>query len=88
MLSISPQLSPLALVVANEVAVLAGVDVAVNGDEEPLVELESAGELLHELPRAFQHLIDDGRNLLGVSSQVVASAQEQTQLAPSINPAS
>lgn len=88
MLSISPQLPPLALVVANEVAVLAGVDVAVNGDEEPLVELESAGELLRELPRAFQHLIDDGRNLLGVSSQVVASAQEQAQLAPSINRAS
>lgn len=88
MLSISPQLSPLALVVANEVAVLAGVDVAVNGGEEPLVELESAGELLHELPCALQHLIHDGRNLLGVSSQVVASAQEQALLAPSINRAS
>lgn len=63
----SPQLSPLPLAVADEVAVLAGVDVAVNGDEEPLVELESAGELLSELPRAFQHLINDGRYLFGVS---------------------
>lgn len=72
----SPQLPPLALVVANEVAVLAGVDVAVNGDEEPLVELESAGELLSELPRALQHLVDDGRYLFGVPGQVVASAQE------------
>lgn len=48
---------------------------AVNGDEEPLIELESAGELLGELPRAFQHLINDGRYLFGVSSQVVVSAQ-------------
>lgn len=50
---------------------------AVNGDEEPLVELESAGELLRELPRAFQHLINDGRHLFGVSSQVVVPAHEQ-----------
>lgn len=75
-MEISPQLPPLALVVANEVAVLAGVDVAVDGDEEPLVELESAGELLSELPRALQHLIDDGRDLFRVPGQVVASAQE------------
>lgn len=48
---------------------------AVNGDEEPLVELEGAGELLGELPRAFQHLINDGRCLFGVSGQVVVSAR-------------
>lgn len=48
---------------------------AVNGDEEPLVELEGAGELLGELPRALQHLINDGRYLLGVSGQVVVSAR-------------
>lgn len=49
---------------------------AVNGDEEPLVELKSAGELLRQLPRAFQHLINDGRYFFGVSSQVVVSAHK------------
>ena len=55
---------------------------AVNGDEEPLVELESAGELLRELPRAFQHLINDRGYLFGVSSQVVASAHGQRTVTP------
>lgn len=50
---------------------------AVNGDQEPLVELESAGELLRELPRALQHLINDGRRLFGVSGQVVVSGHQQ-----------
>lgn len=55
---------------------------AVNGDEEPLVELESAGELLRQLPRAFQHLINDGRYLFGVSNQVVVSAHGQKSRYP------
>lgn len=46
---------------------------AVNGDEEPLVELEGTGELLRELPHAFQQLIDDGRHLFRVPNLVVAS---------------
>lgn len=46
---------------------------AVNGDEEPLVELEGTGELLAELPHAFQQLIDDRRRLLWVPDLVVAS---------------
>lgn len=49
---------------------------AVNGDEEPLVELKGTGELLHELPHALQQLIDDGRYLFRVSDLVVASAEE------------
>ncbi len=49
---------------------------AVNGDEEPLVELKGTGELLHELPHALQELIDDGRHLFGVSDQVVAPGEE------------
>lgn len=50
---------------------------AVNGDEEPLVELEGTGELLHELPHAFQQLINDGRHLFGVPNLVVASGGER-----------
>lgn len=46
---------------------------AVNGDEESLIELEGTGELLGELPHAFQQLIDDGRRLLWVPDLVVAS---------------
>lgn len=46
---------------------------AVNGDEESLIELEGTGELLAELPHAFQQLIDDGRRLLRVPDLVVAS---------------
>lgn len=49
---------------------------AVNGDEESLVELKGTGELLHELPHALQELIDDGRYLFGVSDQVVAPGEE------------
>lgn len=49
---------------------------AVNSDEEPLVELKGTGELLHELPHAFQQLIDDGRHLFRVSDLVVASGDE------------
>lgn len=43
----------------------------VNGDEKPLVELEGAGELLHQLPHTLQKLIDDRRHLLWVSNQVI-----------------
>lgn len=50
---------------------------AVNGDEEPRVELKGTGELLHDLPGALQELIDDGGHLLGVSHQVVASGEEE-----------
>lgn len=71
-----PRLQTLALAVADEVAVLAGVAVAVNGDEEPLVELEGAWELLHQLPHTHQELSQDGRNLFGVSNQVIAPGQE------------
>lgn len=46
---------------------------AVNGDEESLVELKGTGELLGELPHAFQQLIDDGGHLLWVPELVVAS---------------
>ncbi|KAF3838021.1 hypothetical protein F7725_009789 [Dissostichus mawsoni] len=57
---------------------MAGVDVAVNGDEEPRVELKGTGELLHELPDALQELVDDRRDLFRVSLQVVASGEEDT----------
>lgn len=50
---------------------------AVNGDEEPLVELEGTGELLHELPHALQKLVDDGRHLFGVSDLVVTSGEDR-----------
>lgn len=46
---------------------------AVNGDEESLVELKGTRELLGELPHAFQQLIDDGGHLLWVPDLVVAS---------------
>lgn len=49
---------------------------AVNGDEEPLVELKGTGVLLHELPHTLQELIDDGRYLFRVSYLVVASEEE------------
>lgn len=49
---------------------------AVNGDEEPLVELKGTGELLHQLPDAFQELINDWRNLFRVSDQMIASGQQ------------
>lgn len=49
---------------------------AENGDEEPLVELKGTGELLRELPHAFQQLIDDGGRLSRVPHQVLASVRE------------
>lgn len=52
---------------------------AVNGDEKSLVELKGTGELLGELPHAFQQLIDDGRRLLWVTDQVVASVGRRGQ---------
>lgn len=48
---------------------------AVNGDEEPLIELEGTGELLHQLPHTLKELIDDWRYLLGISNQVVAPGE-------------
>lgn len=58
---------------------------AVNGDEEPLIELKGTGELLHELPHALQELIDDGRHLFGVSDQVVAPGEEERTVRPKLN---
>jgi len=75
----SPQLQPLALVVADKVAVLAGVGVVVDGDEEPLVELEGTGELIHQLPHTLQELVHDRRHLLGVPVQVVAPGETDRQ---------
>ncbi len=49
---------------------------AVNGDEEPFVELKGTGELLHELPHALQQLINNGRYLFGVTHQMVTSGEE------------
>lgn len=60
---------------------------AVDGDEEPGVELEGAGELLHELPHALQELIHDGGHLLRVSHQVVAPGGEEEEEDGSIDTA-
>lgn len=78
----SPELSPLPLVVADEVPELAGVDVAVNRDQEILVVFEGAGELLHQLPHALQELIDNRRHLFGVSRQLVASGEGRHSVIP------
>ena len=73
----SPQLLPLSLVVPDEVAILAGVHVVVDGDEEPLVELEGAGELLRQLPHTLQELVHDRGHLLGVPVQVVTPGERR-----------
>lgn len=64
------QVFPFFLAIANEVPVLAGVDVRVQLYKESFIELECAGELLHQLPNALQKLIHDRRNLLRVTVQV------------------
>lgn len=76
----SLQLYSLPLTVANKVSILTGIDVVVNGDQELLVVLEGTGKLLHQLPQALQELIDDGRNLFGVSIQVAAPAEKEDTL--------
>lgn len=75
-LFVDSELSPLPLVVADEVSKLAGVDVLVNSDQELLVVFKGTGELLHQLPHALQELIDDRRHLFGIASQVVAPGGE------------
>lgn len=69
-LPVPPHVPALLLAVSQEVPVLAGVDVCVNGQEEALVELKGTRELLRQLPHTLQELVDDGGHLLRVSIQV------------------
>lgn len=66
----SPKIPSLLLAVAQEVAVLAGVHMHVQLEQEALIELEGTWELLHQLPHTLQELVDHWRHLLRVTLQV------------------
>lgn len=61
-----PQVQPIFLAVSNESAKLAWISMVMDGNKEPLVELESAGELLHNLPDTLQELCEHRRRLLDI----------------------
>lgn len=63
----------------EEVAELAGVDVVMDLQEEPLVELKRTGELLQELPDALHELGEDRGYFLGVTIQMATPREMQTK---------
>lgn len=58
------QHSPLLLVVAEEGAVVGGVGVVEEGEEEALAELQGEGELAAQLPHAVEEEEEERRLLL------------------------
>jgi len=62
----------LSLAVAQEVAKLAGMDVLMDLNEEPLTELESLRKLFSQLPYALQELREYGRHLFWFGVQLIA----------------
>lgn len=62
----------LSLAVAQEVPKLAGMDVLVDLNEEPLTELESLRKLFSQLPYALQELREYGRHLFRFGVQLIA----------------
>lgn len=63
----------------EEVAKLAGIDVVMDLQEEPLVELKRTGELLQELPDALHELGEDRGHFLGVTIQMATPREMQTK---------
>jgi len=61
-----PEILTIFLAISDERAVLAREDVTVKFDQEVLVELERAGELVGELPDRLEELRKDGRFFFGV----------------------
>ena len=72
-LCISPFVSSLLLAVADEVAIVTGIDVMMERDEEPLVVLKGTGELLHQLPDHLQELVNDWCHFFGIPMDVTTS---------------
>lgn len=73
----APHVPSFLLAVSQEGPELAGVHVIVDGDQEALVELKGAGELLGQLPHALQELVYDWRDLLGIPVQVSVPVAER-----------
>lgn len=73
----SPELLPVPVAGAQEVAKLAGIDVVMDLQQEELTELEGAGELLHQLPHTLHKLCEHRGHLLGVPIQVATPTEVQ-----------
>lgn len=60
----------LLLIVSQESAKLAGIDMVVESDEEVLIELKGRGELEHDLPDTVQELGEDWGGLSNLPCQM------------------
>lgn len=67
------EFSSLLLAIAEEVSELTGVDVVLNVNQKPLVELKGARELLHQLPDTLKELVDYWRDFFWVTIQISIS---------------
>jgi hypothetical protein len=61
-----PQLRSLRLVIADEGSILTSVDVLVDSDQVPLVELKCLGKHVSHLPNCVQELQENWADLVGV----------------------
>lgn len=61
------QLSSFLLAVTQEIPELAGVDVMLYMDEEPLIELKGTRKLFHQLPNTLDELVNNRGYLLWIS---------------------
>lgn len=68
---------PLLVAGAQEVAKLAGINVVMELEQEALVELKGAGELLHQLPHTLHKLGEHRGHLFGVPIQVATPREVQ-----------
>lgn len=61
------EFSSLLLAVAEEVPELTGVDMVLDVNQKPLVELKGARELLRQLPDTLNELVDHRRDFFRVT---------------------
>lgn len=61
------EFSSLLLAIAEEVSELTGVDMVLNVNQKPLIELKGARELLRQLPDTLNELVDYGRDFFWVT---------------------
>lgn len=51
----------------QEVSKLAGINVMLNVNQKPLVELKGTGELFHQLPDALNELVNNWRDFFWIT---------------------
>lgn len=64
----------------KEVAKLAGVDMVMDFEEEPLIEFKCTGKLLHELPDTFSELSEDRGHFLCITIEMATPGKLERKL--------